>query len=394
MQSATKKVLLIILDGVGAGELPDAGLYGDAGSNTLGHTARAVGGLKLPHLSSLGLGNILPIDGVPAVPGPAASFGRMAEVSKGKDSTTGHWELCGLMLKNEFPTFPDGFPGVVMEGFMRETGCKGYLGNKAASGTVIIQELGEQHLSTGFPIVYTSADSVFQIAAHEEVIPLPRLYEICTLTRERVCTGAFAVGRVIARPFVGTVGTFVRTTSRRDFSLDPPAPTLLDVLHDAGVETIGVGKIEDLFAFRGLSKSFHTRTNVESIECVRREAARPGPLLIIANLGDFDTLFGHRNDPRGFADALQAFDSALPGVMETLGNEDVLIITADHGNDPSGPSTDHAREYVPLLWYRKGGGRGTDLGTRSTFADVGKTIADSFSVENTLAGESFLSRVS
>lgn len=393
MHAATKKSLLIILDGVGIGELPDADLYGDRGSNTLVNMAEAVGGLRLPNLAQLGLGNIAPIKGVQPAGDPKASFGKMAEVSRGKDSTTGHWELCGLALEKEFPTFPNGFPAVLMDRFLTETGCTGYLGNTVASGTAIIQDLGNEHLWTGFPIVYTSADSVFQIAAHEEVIPLERLYEICGLTRERVCVGEFEVGRVIARPFTGSNGEYTRTLHRKDFSLDPFGMTVLDLLSEAGMMTVGVGKVDDLFNRRGLGQTLHTRTNAEGMEAILRFARELDEGLLIANLGDFDTLYGHRNDPHGFAHALEEFDRGVPGLLGVLGDSDLLCITADHGNDPVTPSTDHSREYVPLLCYCRSRMRGKNLGTRRSFADVGKTVAEFFRLPNSLAGTSFLSEV-
>jgi phosphopentomutase len=387
------KVVLVVLDGVGIGELPDAAQYGDQGSSTLANTAEVVGGLSLPVLGSLGLGNISAIRGVPPAAVPRASFGRMAPKSRGKDSTTGHWELAGLVLEKEFPTFPRGFPVSLMQKFLAVTGCKGFLGNKTASGTAIIKELGAEHVRTGYPIVYTSADSVFQIAAHEEVIPIPRLYEICTKTREQVCIGDSAVGRVIARPFVGTEGAFLRTTNRKDFSLNPPAGTLLDLLAANGIGTVGVGKVDDLFANRGLSRCRHTRTNTEGMEELVSRSAEMRRGFIIANLGDFDTLYGHRNDPPGFAAALEAFDASLPRLLETLRKGDLLLLTADHGNDPVMPSTDHSREYVPLLCVAGGRDEGTALGTRESFADVAATVAGYFGVRGSLAGSSFLPQV-
>ncbi len=341
----------------------------------------------------MGLGNIVPIKGLHSVACPKASFGKMAEVSKGKDSTTGHWELAGLITEKEFPTFPNGFPNSLLERFLQVTGNRGYLGNTTASGTVIIQELGEQHVKTGFPIVYTSADSVFQIAAHEDVIPLPRLYEICQQTRNKVCIDEFAVGRVIARPFVGKKGSFTRTTNRRDFSFLPPMPTVLDILNETGIETVSVGKVDDLFAGRGLSKKLHTKSNAEGTKYIVTESNRMKSGLIFANLVDFDTLYGHRNDPKGFAEALEAFDKELPAIVETIDSGDMLLLTADHGNDPVTPSTDHSREYVPLLCFVRSRTEGKNIGTRKTFADVGKTIADFFMVKNSLSGESFLGLV-
>ena len=375
---------------MGCGELPDASRYGDAGSSTLAHTAHAVGGLNLPVLARLGLGNIAPIEGVPPAARPEASYGKMAERSAGKDSTTGHWEIAGFVVEKAFPTFPRGFPSALMDRFCRATGVAGYLGNRTASGTAIIRELGEEHVRTGLPIVYTSADSVFQIAAHEEVIPLARQYEICSRTRSDVCTGEFAVGRVIARPFTGSPGAFVRTTNRRDFSLAPGGETVLDLLHRAGVPTTSIGKVDDLFAGRGLSAMHHAKSNEEEIAEILRLAREGSGGLFFANLGDFDTLYGHRNDPRGFAAALEQFDAALPGILSLVGADDLLIITADHGNDPVSTSTDHAREYVPLLCYAPGRGSGISLGTRASLADVGKTVAEFFGVPNTLAGTSFL----
>lgn len=384
------KVLLLVLDGVGIGATPDAEAYGDAGSNTLGHLVEAVAGLTLPHLAQLGLGNIAPLRGLPPARPPRASFGKMAQASQGKDSTTGHWELAGLITRQPFPTYPTGFPAELVERFLAVTGCGGVLGNKPASGTAIIQELGTEHLRTGWPIVYTSADSVFQIAAHEEVIPLPRLYQICQLTREQVCVGQHQVSRVIARPFVGAPGAFVRTANRRDFSVAPPQPTLLDVLSEAGVPVTTIGKVDDLFASRGVGLALHTRSNAETVATLLHQSRSQTRGLIFATLVDFDTLYGHRNDPLGFARALVEFDAVLPAIQQTLGQEDLLIITADHGNDPTTPSTDHSREYVPLLVYRPGRPVGVDLGIRASFADVGRTIADYFGVPNRLDGESFL----
>jgi phosphopentomutase len=380
-----------VLDGVGIGASPDADVYGDVGSNTLANTAHAVGGLHLPHLASWGLGNIAPIQGVTPAVSPLAHYGSMAEKSGGKDSTTGHWELAGVVVRTPTPTYPRGFPDELMQTFMRETGCTGFLGNTTASGTVIIKDLGDEHCRTGHPIVYTSADSVFQIAAHEEVIPLPRLYEMCEITRTKVCVGPHEVGRVIARPFIGQPGAFTRTTNRKDFSLVPPEPTLLDRLPGAGSRTAGIGKIDDLFAERGLSTSNHTRTNAAGIEELIRVSRAMDAGFIFTNLGDFDTLYGHRNDPAGFAAALEAFDAALPALAATVRPGDLFIITADHGNDPVMPSTDHSREYVPLLCLAPGGRPGSPLGTRATFADVAATLGEYFGISNSFPGTSFLS---
>ena len=388
-----RKTILIILDGVGIGELPDAHRYGDQGSHTLANMARAVGGLRLPNLASMGLGNIERIEGVEPVRVPRANFGKMAEVSQGKDSTTGHWELGGMVVEKEFPTYPRGFPPDLLERFLSVTGCGGYLGNTTASGTVIIQELGDEHCRTGLPIVYTSADSVFQIAAHEEVIPLERLYEICRLTRSKVCIGEHAVGRVIARPFVGSSGAYTRTTNRRDFSLEPFGETVLDLLSSNGIATWGIGKIDDLFAGRGLLHTNHTKTNADGLAAIIRTSREIQEGLIFANLVDFDALYGHRNDAAGFAAALEEFDRGIPALLDTLSSGDMVILTADHGNDPVTPSTDHSREYVPLLCYLGGREVGKNLGVRRSFADVGKSIAEFFDLENSLAGESFLNDI-
>jgi phosphopentomutase len=316
----------------------------------------------------------------------------MAEQSAGKDSTTGHWELGGLITDKAFPLYPNGFPKELLDSFLTETGCKGYLGNKAASGTEIIQELGDEHVRTGYPIVYTSGDSVFQIAAHEGVITIDRQYEICQATRARVVIGKHCVGRVIARPFIGKSGLYTRTTNRRDFALLPPGKTFLDVLYGAGIETIGVGKIDDLFCGQGLKEKLHTTSNAEGIRVTRDAAARLGSGLVMTNLVDFDMLYGHRQDAKGMAAALEAFDKELPSLLDVLHDGDILILTADHGNDPTDQSTDHSREYVPLLCYVKAGKSNVNLGTRSTFADIAKTVVEYFSVEGGegISGNSFL----
>lgn len=381
--------IVIILDGVGIGELPDAELYGDKGSSTLPHIAEAVGGLNLPNLQTLGLGNIAYIKGIKAVSKPFASFGKMAEVSKGKDSTTGHWEIGGLFVNLEFSYFPNGFPNDLMQRFLRLTGCNGYLGNKAASGTEIIKELGDEHLRTGYPIVYTSADSVFQIAAHEEVISIEKLYRICEITRNEVLIPPVVIGRVIARPFIGASGNFLRTANRKDFSINPPSDTILDVLQKNGIKTVGIGKVNDLFNYKGIDVVQKTKSNEDGIQKIIKLSVELTNSFIFANLVDFDVQFGHRNDPAGFAQALKYFDAQLPSLLDKLDHTDVFIITADHGNDPTTPSTDHSREYVPLLFYRKNR-EGKNLGVRKTFSDVAKTAADFFSVKNSLQGTSFL----
>jgi phosphopentomutase len=381
--------IFIVIDGVGIGELPDASNYKDEGSDTLGNMAKVVGGLKLKNLAKLGLGNINNIQGVEPAEKPLASYGKMAEVSKGKDSTTGHWELGGVKVEFDFPYYPEGFPDELISRVLKATGLKGVLGNKAASGTEIIKELGDEHVKTGYPIVYTSADSVFQIAAHEEVIPLPRLYELCKIIRSEVMMGPDSVGRIIARPFVGTSGNYTRTTNRHDFSMDPVSDTILDVLYKNNVNTVAIGKINDLFNHRGIKVSEHTKSNDEGMKKLVEYSRKSKGSFIFANLVDFDVYYGHRNDPEGFAKALTEFDGFLPALLETLDDTDALIITSDHGNDPTTPSTDHSREYVPLLFYRRGK-PGKNLGIRSTYSDAGKTVEDYFKVKGGLKGKSFL----
>jgi len=384
-----KNFIIIILDGVGIGELPDSHLYNDEGSNTLANTAIAVGGLNLPNLQSLGLGNISKIKGIDEVENPKASFGKMNEISRGKDSTTGHWEIGGLYVDLDFSYFPDGFPEEIMYKFLKLTGCKGFLGNKAASGTEIILELGDEHVKTGFPIVYTSADSVFQIAAHEDIIPLEKLYEICKITRDEVLVSPIVMGRVIARPFLGSTGNYSRTVNRKDFSLNPPDDTILDVLSKNSIDTVGIGKINDLFNYCGIKIIEKTKSNLEGFNKILEYTNKNKNSLIFANLVDFDVYYGHRNDPHGFAEELKAFDTKLPELLNSLDKSDALIITADHGNDPTTPSTDHSREYIPLIFYRKNIS-GKNLGTRETFSDIAKTVADFFSAPNNLRGKSFL----
>ncbi len=383
----TDRATVIVLDGVGIGALPDAAEYGDEGSDSVGNTSRAVGGLDLPNMGRLGLGNLTEVDGVPPQRDTLGAYGRMAEASKGKDSTVGHWELMGVISSRPLPTYPGGFPQDLIEEYERRIGRK-TLGNKAISGTVVIEELGEEHMRTGSPIVYTSADSVFQVAAHEEVIPLDELYRICRIAREML-TGEHSVGRVIARPFVGHPGSFTRTGNRKDFSLPPPEPTLLDRLLAAGQEVIGVGKIDDLFAKQGLTICHHTVENVVGAEKVIELLGGESRGLIFANLIEFDMLYGHRNNPQGYARALEIFDSQLPRIMEALKSKDVLFIVADHGNDPTTPSTDHSREYVPVLVYGPRVKAAVDLGTRGTFADLGATIAEMLGIDALPNGASF-----
>lgn len=380
---------IIVLDGVGVGELPDAHLYNDEGSNTLGNMAQHLGGISLPNLERMGLGNIIDILGVNKVDKPLASYGKMAEVSKGKDSITGHWEIAGLKVEVDFPYYPDGFPEDIIQLFCKEAGVEGVLGNKVASGTEIIKELGDEHIKTGFPIVYTSADSVFQIAAHEVHFGLDRLYKICEIARNVVFTGNRNIGRVIARPFIGESGNYSRTTNRKDYSVLPPEDTILNVLQKNNIKTVAIGKINDLFSYSGIDEKIKTKSNNEGVEKVLEWAKKVNNSFIFTNLVDFDVYYGHRNDPEGFYKALKEFDDQLPAVLDVLDETDALIITADHGNDPITPSTDHSREYVPVLYYRKNK-IGKDLGIRKTFADVGKTVADYFKVNNNLQGSSFL----
>lgn len=387
-----KKAIVIVLDSVGIGELPDSYLYGDEGSNTLKNTALAVGGLDIPNMQKLGLGNIEEIKGVAKVTNATGNYGKMYEMSKGKDTTTGHWEMVGLILENSFPTYPTGFPEDLIRRFEEKINRK-VIGNKVASGTEIIKELGEEHIKTGYPIVYTSADSVFQIAAHEEVIPLPKLYEMCEIAREML-TGNHQVGRVIARPFIGEAGNFVRTANRHDYSVKPNY-NILDILLENELEVIGVGKIKDIYGGRGVSQSFPTKNNLDGINQIIDLLKQDFSGLLFANLVDFDQLYGHRNDPYGYAEALAEFDKKLPEIIGALGNDDMLIITADHGCDPTTPSTDHSREYVPLLVYGHNLQANIDLGVRETFADLGQTVAEHLGVEvgADLAGVSFYKEI-
>jgi phosphopentomutase len=384
------RVILIVWDSVGCGELPDARDYGDLGSDTLGNIARRIP-LEVPNLRRLGLTRVSTVARLDGEPDPVGAFGRMAEASPGKDSVTGHWEISGLVLDRAFPVFPNGFPRELIEDFERRIG-RGTLANKAASGTAIIEELGAEHIRTGKPIVYTSADSVFQIAAHEDVVPLPELYRWCHIAFELAGLG-MGVGRVIARPFIGSPGGFQRTANRRDFALTPPAPTLLDRVKDAGLPVIAIGKIEDLFAGRGITAATHTANDDHGMDEVLRAMATTARGLIFANLVDFDTQYGHRNDVAGYAANLERADVRLGELMTQLQPRDLLVVTADHGNDPTTPSTDHAREYVPVFLMGEAVRRGIDIGTRATFADLGQTIAELFSVGPLEHGSSFLGAI-
>jgi len=384
-----KRAAIIVLDGVGIGEAPDAAKYGDRGSDTLGNVARALGGLNLPNLEALGLGNIKPIPGVKRRTDASGAWGLMRPTSAGKDSTTGHWEIAGVHLARPFPTFPKGFPREVLEAFASKTG-RGVIGNVVSSGTAVIEKFAEEQRRTGAWIVYTSADSVFQIAAHEQVIPLPELYSACEMAREMLVP-PYDVSRVIARPYDGAPGSYARTANRRDYSIQPPEETLLDTLEAAGIARAGVGKVDDLFAGRAI-KARHTASNAEGIRLIRDwiEGSESG--FLFANLVDFDQLYGHRNDVAGFNRALEEFDEALPSLLSALKEEDLLFITADHGNDPTTPSTDHARENVPLL----AAGRRVKpaaIGERSTFSDLGASVAEWLEVDYRGKGESFIGRM-
>jgi phosphopentomutase len=377
------------------GELPDAADYGDSGSNTLANTAELVGGLAMPNLGAWGLGNIVDVEGVPPVTAPLASWGRCAEASAGKDTTTGHWELMGLRSDRPLPTYPQGFPPDLMRLFTETTGF-GWLGNRPASGTTIIQELGAEHVRSGSPIVYTSADSVFQIAAHEDVLSVERLYELCQLVRDHVVVGEHAVGRVIARPFVGPdeSGVFTRTHRRRDFALPPSSPTVLDALAEAGITTYGVGKIGEIFAWHGVKECPHITDNMDGIDKTLERLAQTRHGMVFVNLVDFDMLWGHRNDVHGYAAGLEAVDRRIPELFAGLDDGDLMIVTADHGCDPTTESTDHSREYIPVLARVKGGSAGEPLGTRTSFSDVGMTVLDYFGVaRGAFEGSSFLGEV-
>ncbi len=390
MSPTFSRVIVIVLDSAGVGEMPDAAVYGDQGSNTLGNIARRVP-LQIPTLRGLGLSRIVDLPGGEAVSAPSAAFGRMAEHSPGKDSVTGHWELMGLVLQRPFPVFPHGFPDDTIREFERRIGRK-TLGNTVASGTVIIEQLGPEHMRTGSPIVYTSADSVFQIAAHEDVIPVPELYRQCEIAYEMLVKG-MGLGRIIARPFVGAPGGFRRTANRHDFAIPPAGDTVMDRLKAAGIPVFAVGKIVDLFAGHGVTGSVHTASDDEGMDEVERALDHAARGLVFANLVDFDAVYGHRNNVEGYAKNLERFDARLSELLPRLQPGDLLVLTADHGNDPTTPSTDHSREYVPLLVCGPGVRAGVDLGTRPTFADLGQTLADAFGVAPMSRGTSFLDAI-
>ena len=381
------RAIILVLDSVGVGALPDAHLYGDESSNTLGNIADKLGGLHLPNLECMGIGKIIPIKGVSATIKPACFFGKMSEMSAGKDTTTGHWEIMGIITPKPFPVYPNGFPKEIINTFVKNIG-KQILGNKPASGTEIIKALGKEHLKSGFPIVYTSADSVFQIAVCEDVISVAELYKMCECAR-KILTGEHAVGRVIARPFIIKNGQYIRTDRRKDFSLPPTAPTVLDHALQKNLEVIGVGKIGDIFTHRGLTEEIHTQNNdegiLQTIKCLKRNFNG----ILFINLIDFDMKYGHRNDIKGYADALKRFDNSVPEIINSLNENDILFITADHGCDPTTPSTDHSREYVPLLVYGKRIKNPASLGIRKSFADVGATMTEMLELKPITCGNSF-----
>lgn len=381
------RVVLFVLDSVGIGALPDAELFGDVGVNTLGNIAKSTDDFKIPHLMKLGIGNIEGVDAIEAAPSPIGAFGRSLEASNGKDTTTGHWEIAGLLIDKPFKTYPDGFPVHVIKAFEEKTGRK-VLCNKPASGTVVLEELGEEHMKTGNPIVYTSADSVFQIAAHEDVIPLDELYKMCEIAREML-RGDDQVARVIARPFVGKPGAFERTSNRRDYSLKPFEKTVLDFAKEAGLEVKAVGKIVDIYDGEGITEDVHTVSNMDGVDQTLKYLYDDFKGIIFSNLVDFDAKYGHRRDVKGYQKALEEVDARLPELMQALKKEDVLIIMADHGNDPTYKGSDHTREYIPILVYGESVKAGVDIGTRKTFADIAATVSDLLNIPKTAYGTSF-----
>ena len=381
------RVILIVIDSMGIGELPDADKYGDMGANTLGNIIKYENGINIPNLMSLGLANIDGITQLEKYKNPIGSYGRSDQISKGKDTTTGHWEIAGIHLLEPFKTFPNGFPEDIIREFEKKINRK-VLGNKVASGTEIIKELGEKHLKTGYPIVYTSADSVFQIAAHEDVIPLTELYEMCKIARQ-IMSGENTVARIIARPFIGDIGNFVRTSNRRDFSLNPPDKTLLDIAKMENLDVIGIGKIEDIFNGQGITKAVHTLNNMDGIDKTIKYIQEDNRGIIFTNLVDFDSKYGHRRDIKGYKNALEEMDKRIPEILNNLKRDDVLIITADHGNDPSFKGTDHTREYIPILIYGNQIKPNINIGTRKTFSDIAATISDMLNIPSTNKGTSF-----
>lgn len=387
----SKRVVLIVLDSVGVGELPDAKAYNDQGSDTLGNISKHMGGLRLPNLEKLGLGNIDNIKGIVKSENPIGAYGKCTELSKGKDTVTGHWEIAGVVLHTPLNTYPEGFPQEIISEFESKIGRK-IIGNTVASGTEIIKELGDEHVRTGCPIIYTSADSVFQIAAHEDIIPIDELYNMCTIAREML-VGDKAVGRIIARPFIGTSGNYSRTSNRRDFALDPFEKTILEYISEAGMSVAAVGKIEDIYNKKGVTHAIHTKNNMDGVDRTLEYMDSIENGLIFTNLVDFDMHYGHRNDPEGYAKALVDFDNRLPEIIAKLREDDVLIITADHGCDPTTESTDHSREYIPVLVYGTKVKANINLGVRKSFSDIGKSTLELLGINNELYGSAFLSKI-
>ena len=387
-----KRAILIVLDSVGVGELKDAKSYGDEGSHTLDNVYKSCNGLEINELEKLGIGNIEGVNAPKKCDNAIGAFGRCEEASKGKDTVTGHWEISGVILEEPLNTYPQGFSDDIINEFKKRANIEGILGNIVASGTQIIEDLGEEHVKTGYPIIYTSADSVFQIAAHEDVIPLERLYKMCEIAREML-VDKWAVGRVIARPFIGEAPNFKRTSNRRDYALDPFNKTMLEYLKDANYEVAAVGKIEDIYNKKGITSAVHTKSNMDGVDKTLEYMDTVNEGLIFTNLVDFDMLYGHRNDPAGYGKALEDFDNRLQEIYSKMDEEDILIITADHGCDPTTSSTDHSREHIPVLVYGKNVKPGVNIGTRETFADIGKTILDFFNVQNELVGKSFLNDI-
>lgn len=385
------RVIWMVIDSVGIGALPDSEKFGDVNVNTLGNIVKAYKDIQLPNMIKLGLSNIDGIDSLDSIDNPIGSFGRASEVSKGKDTTTGHWEMTGVLVETPFKTYENGFPKEIIDEFERKTNRK-VIGNKPASGTAILDELGEQQMKTGEVIVYTSADSVFQIAAHEEIIPLEELYKMCEIARE-IMMGENAVARIIARPFVGKPGAFERTSNRRDYSLSPFEDTVLDTIKKSKLDVIGVGKIEDIFNKQGITEAIHTKDNMDGVDQTINYMKKENKGLIFTNLVDFDSKYGHRRDVEGYKKALEEFDARIPEIIDNMKDDDILIINADHGNDPTYKGTDHTREYIPVLVYGKNINKGYNLGTRKSFADIGATVADILNVDLPKHGESFKSEI-
>lgn len=385
------RVIWMVIDSVGIGALPDSEKFGDVNVNTLGNIVKTYKDIKIPNMINLGLSNIEGVESLESINNPKGSFGRAKEVSKGKDTTTGHWEMTGVLVETPFKTYENGFPKEIIEEFERKTNRK-VIGNKPASGTAILDELGEQQMKTGEVIVYTSADSVFQIAAHEEIIPLDELYRMCEIARE-IMMGENAVARIIARPFIGTPGSFERTANRRDYSLSPFEDTVLDNIKNANLDVIGVGKIEDIFNKQGITEAIHTKDNMDGVDQTINYMKKDNKGLIFTNLVDFDSKYGHRRDVEGYKNALEEFDARIPEILENMKDDDILIINSDHGNDPTYKGTDHTREYIPILVYGKNVVNGYNLGTRNSFADIGATVADILNVDSPKNGKSFKNEI-